>query len=211
MRARSVYLCALHLTTALRSPRLVYGLRAMATANPPVQKPEEVVGVCTPESHAVVRAATRAEVREKNLPYRSSFVLVVDSRGERVVVQKRVAWKETYPSHLDPCPGGVMGPDETFEGNAARELAEEMGIEASEDALAPLFDFYFEDDAVRTWGRLLKCTWDGEIRDLSLQASEVESAEWVRVGDLRALLDGPVPTCPDSALALRRWLDEGGA
>ena len=70
-----------------------------------------------------------------------------------------------------------MGPDETFEGNAARELAEEMGIEASEDALAPLFDFYFEDDAVRTWGRLLKCTWDGEIRDLSLQASEVESAK----------------------------------
>ena len=47
------------------------------------------------------------------------------SLAQRVLVQKRVAWKETYPSHFDPCPGGVMSPTETFEENAERELAEE--------------------------------------------------------------------------------------
>ena len=179
----------------------------MASTANPVQRPGEVVGLCTRESPAVVGSAPRAEVRARNLPHRCSFCLVVDAAGERVLVQKRVAWKETYPSHYDPCPGGVMGPDETFEANGARELGEEMGIAATAADLEPLFDFWFEDDRVRTWGRLLKLTWDGDAGDLALQAAEVESAAWWPRADLARLLDrGPV--CPDSAVALRRWLED---
>ena len=178
---------------------------ASASHPNPVQQPAELVGLCTRESHAVVGSAPRAEVRAKNLWHRCSFCLVVDASGERVLVQKRVAWKETYPSHYDPCPGGVMGPDETFEENGARELREEMGIAVAPADLAPVFDFRFEDDRVRTWGRLLALTWDGAVGDLALQAAEVESAAWWDRADLAALLDNG-PVCPDSAVALRRWL-----
>ena len=53
-----------------------------------------------------------------------------------------------------------MGPDESFEENAVRELEEEMGIVLG-SALAPqplegLFDFWYEDKRIQTWGRLFK-------------------------------------------------------
>ena len=160
--------------------------------------------------HAVgqVSTETRAVVRAQNLPHRCSFCLVFDGAEQRVLVQKRVAWKETYPSHYDPCPGGVMGPDETFEENAARELEEEMGIEIGSD-LAPqpieaLFDFWYEDDRIRNWGRLFKVVFEGEVADLKLQEEEVESVAWMGKAELAELLEtGPV--CPDAAVACRRW------
>ena len=156
-----------------------------------------------------VRTETRATVRAQNLPHRCSYCLVVDATQQRVLVQKRVAWKETYPSHFDPCPGGVMGPDETFEENAARELAEEMGIVAGSALVPqppePLFDFWYEDATIRNWGRLFKVTFEGELADLSLQEEEVESVSWMGRAELARLLDtGPV--CPDAAFACRRWL-----
>ena len=175
-----------------------------------VQKPAEAVGVCTRESSAVVRTATRAEVRAQNLPHRCSYCLIVDRMG-RVLVQKRVAWKETYPSHYDPCPGGVMGPDETFEENAIRELEEEMGIVVgsplSPAPLEELFDFFFEDASVRNWGRLFMVRFDGDKNDLRLQPDEVESVTWLdRPELLRLLATGPVS--PDAAVACRRWLSD---
>lgn len=178
-----------------------------------VQKPDELVGVCSRESPTVQRVASRAEVRSKNLPHRCSYVLITDSAGERVLVQKRVAWKETYPSHYDPCPGGVMGPNETFEENAVRELEEEMGI-AIGSALAPehpsfLFDFWFENDRVRNWGRLLVVRFMGELSDLKLQEEEVESVAWMDFVELEGLLESG-PITPDSAVALRRWLRDQG-
>ena len=206
MRARAL-VAAL---TTLRAG-LTRGMSARGAAGGPnpVQKPDELVGVCTVASPVVVRAAPRQEVRAQNLPHRCSFCLIVDRAEERVLVQKRVAWKETYPSHFDPCPGGVMGPDEAFEENAARELAEEMGI-VTGSALAPqppepLFDFWFEDATIRNWGRLFKVTFEGDLADLSLQDEEVESVSWMGRAELARLLDtGPV--CPDAALACRRWL-----
>lgn len=180
-------------------------------SNPPVQQPLEMVGLCTRESSELVGAATRAEVRERNLPHRLSFCLVLDSAESHVLVQKRVAWKETYPSYFDPCPGGVMGPDESFEKNAIRELEEEMGIivgsALSPEPVKPLFDFWFENDISRAWGRLFKVNFKGTIDDLKLQPEEVESVQWLDHEELARLLRiGPV--CPDSAVATKRWLDE---
>ena len=155
-----------------------------------MQKPQELVGVCSRESHEVVDSATRGEVRRLNLPHRCSFCLIVDEEDSRVLVQKRVAWKETYPSHHDPCPGGVMGPNETFEENAVRELAEEMGIVVgsplSPAPLEKLFDFWFEDERVRNWGRLMKVRWLGDLDDLVLQESEVDSVQWCTLKRLQA-------------------------
>ena len=106
-------------------------VRALSVAHPPsVQKPAELVGICSRESSTVIGTATRAEVRAQNLPHRCSYCLVVDGAEKRVLVQKRVAWKETYPSHHDPCPGGVMGPEETFEENPSDSEQEDAAIEA---------------------------------------------------------------------------------
>ena len=89
-------------------------------------------------------------MRARNLPHRASFIFVHNSAGA-LFVQQRVAWKETYPSHYDPAPvraarqraciqrltraaaavrhqGGVVDAGESYEDNAVREVAEEMGV-----------------------------------------------------------------------------------
>ena len=172
-----------------------------ASAAPAVQQPEERV-VIVDLANTVVGEASRRDMRARNLPYRASFVLLFRSSGE-LFVQRRVAWKETYPGHFDCAPGGVVQSGESYEQNAAREMEEEMGVRGT--PLTPLFDFWFEDAATRVWGRLFSCVYDGPV---TLQASEVESGAWL---SLDAAQDA-APCCPDSRAALeeyRRPLDAG--
>ena len=161
-------------------------------------------------------------MRARNLPHRASFIFVHNSAGA-LFVQQRVAWKETYPSHYDPAPvraarqraciqrltraaaavrhqGGVVDAGESYEDNAVREVAEEMGVVGA--PLAPLFDFYFADAVTRVWGRAFRATYDGP---LTLQASEVAGGEWMSL-DAAAQRARDGPCCPDSAAALAEYV-----
>jgi len=166
-----------------------------AAAGPAVQQPEELVAVVDAEDR-FVRAARRAEVRGSNLWHCCSFCFVFNPRGQ-LLVQKRMASKETYPSHLDPCPRGVVGAGESYESNVEREAAEEMGVTGVE--FEPLFDFKFEDGVSRVRGRAFACIFPGEV---VLQPEEVESGEWVTLEEAKPLAT-TAPVCPDS--------NEGGA
>jgi len=116
-----------------------------------------------------VRAARRAEVRGSNLWHCCSFCFVFNPRGQ-LLVQKRMASKETYPSHLDPCPRGVVGAGESYESSVERRAAEEMGVTGVESE--PLSGFACEDAVSRARGRAFACVFSGE---LVLQPEEVES------------------------------------
>ena len=111
-----------------------------------------------------------------------------------------MAFKETYPSHLDPTPGGVVGAGETYEENATRELEEEMGVIGV--SIDKCLDFFYTDNVCSLWGRLFKCTFDGAI---VLQESEVESGKWVSYPKLLEYLDTE-QVCPDSMHALNCYL-----
>ena len=161
-------------------------------------------------------------MRSRNLPHRASFIFLHNSAGQ-LFVQQRVAWKETYPSHHDPAPvrspacrrvaataqrltrcfdaaqGGVVGADESYEENAAREVEEEMGVVGA--PLAPLFDFFFQDGVSRVWGRAFRAVYDGPLR---LQASEVAGGAWMTLAEAEALVAAG-PVCPDSAAAFREY------
>ena len=62
---------------------------------------------------AVVRLATRAEMRAGNLRHRSVAVVVVTSAGE-VVAHRRADWKDVWPGRWDVCFGGVVGVGEDW-------------------------------------------------------------------------------------------------
>lgn len=94
----------------------------------------ELVLVVDEDTNKPVGEATRKEMREQNLWHRSSFVFVQNQKGEFVVTVRSMA-KEYYPGGLDLAAGGVMGPDETNELNAARELEEELGIVREVEAM----------------------------------------------------------------------------
>ena len=69
---------------------------------------------------------------------------------------------------------GLAGAGESYEENAEREIAEEMGITAVE--LQKQLDFFYGDDVSRLWGRLFSSQYDGDIR---LDPEEVESGQFM--------------------------------
>lgn len=166
-----------------------------------VQRPEELVDVVDERNVVVRREVPRRVVRQDNLLHRCSFVLVFHSNGE-LFVQRRVSFKETYPSHYDPAPGGVVGSGETYEANAKREVEEEMGIRGVE--MEALFDFLYQDEVTRVWGRTFKCVYDGPF---VLQESEVESGQFMDLNQVKKLLQEE-KVCPDSKVAVRKYLEQ---
>ena len=83
----------------------------------------------------VVGRATRAEIHESGLLHRSVHVFLFNPAGE-VYVQRRSMSKDRFPGFLDSSAAGHVDPGESYESAAARELREELGIDAE---IEPVF------------------------------------------------------------------------
>ena len=180
-----------------RREQLVTRARPIIMMTNAVQNPSELVCIVD-EANQVVGSATRREMRAENLIHRCSYCLIFDDDG-KLFVQKRVDFKETYPSFYDPAPGGVVGHGESYEVNCQREIEEEMGVVGVK--LEHHFDFFFKDSCSRVWGRLFSCKYNGPFK---LQETEVESAEFMDIEEVKKLLEKNI-VCPDSALAIKRF------
>jgi 8-oxo-dGTP pyrophosphatase MutT (NUDIX family) len=161
---------------------------------------DEIVTLVDEQNH-VVGAVSRKEMRTKRLPHRSTYILVFNGQGA-LYVQKRTASKDVFPGYYDPAAGGVVLAGEAYEEGAQRELEEEMGIRGV--PLAHLFDFFFEDENTRVWGRAYSCVYDGEV---ILQPEEVESGGFLEISEILALAETERFT-PDGLYVLRRYLGQ---
>jgi len=150
------------------------------------------------ENNVEVGIAPRHEMRAKRLPHRATFIFVFDTRG-RLLVQKRTDTKDMYPGYFDLAAGGVVAAGESYAESAAREAAEELGIR--DTPLVECFEFYYEDEKNRCFGRAYTCTHEGPF---SLQPEEVVGAEF---RELPEIMDGRIaPVTPDTLEALHRLL-----
>ena len=163
----------------------------------PTLSSQEIVTVVDGENRPVA-ALPRHRVRSENLPHRATYIFVFDREG-RVLVQRRTAIKDLYPSHYDLAAGGVVAAGESYEECAEREAAEELGIR--DTTLEPKLDLYYEDEGNRCFGRVFTCVHDGPF---TLQPEEVESVAFHTVEEIAA--GGITPVTPDSRLALDRLL-----
>lgn len=163
--------------------------------------PADEIVVIVDRDNRVVGEAPRREMRARRLPHRCTYIVVVNTRGE-LYIQRRARTKDVLPDYYEIA-GGVVLAGESYEAGAARELAEELGIEGV--PLARLFDFYFADEEARIWGRAFSCVHDGAI---VLQEEEVESGAFMSIDDVRRLAATDRVT-PDACLVLRRYLDAG--
>lgn len=151
------------------------------------------------EQNRVTGAATRSEMRAQRLLHRSTYILVFDSGGH-LLVQKRTLTKDVFPGFWDPCTGGVVQAGESYDESAERELGEEMGIRGV--PLETLGDFYFEDPRSRVFGRVFRCTWDGDVVP---QPEEVQFVEKMTPAEIlrRSAFED---FTPDGLLVLRKFL-----
>src|SRR5882672_2174487 len=157
---------------------------------------DEIVAIVD-EHNTVIGAVPRWEMRAKNLPHRSTYILVFNSQGS-LYVQKRTLTKDVFPGYYDPAAGGVVLAGESYEQGAVRELAEEMGIR--DVPLTWLFDFYFADERTRVWGGAFSCVYDGEV---ILQEEEVEDVALMTIAEIlrRAATE---PFTPDGLYVLQQ-------
>src|SRR5262245_11253806 len=142
----------------------------------PPSSSDELVDVID-EKGAVIGAATRREMRARNLPHRCTYILVFNSRGD-LFVHQRTANKDINPSLWDVAVGGVLAAGESFDDSARRELLEELGVDASP---APLFPCRYADHRTIAHAMAYRLTHDGPF---SFQPEEVARGDFVPVGEL---------------------------
>jgi isopentenyldiphosphate isomerase len=151
----------------------------------------------------VTATVTRARMRAERLQHRVVFIVVRRSDGH-VLVHRRSAAKDIWPSAWDIAVGGVVASGEAWEVAAARELAEEVGI----DRVRPVFvraGRYADPDVVEL-ARVYDVTWDGPV---VFTDGEVVAADWLAPAVVRGRLEDPAfAFCPDS-IALAGDLIEG--
>jgi isopentenyldiphosphate isomerase len=149
-----------------------------------------------------VGVVTRREMRARRLPHRATYVLVFNGNGE-LFVHLRSAGKDIYPSHWDSCVGGVLAAGEEFDTGAARELAEELGVEAP---LQRLFPLRYDDAHTSVHGMVYRTRHEGPFQ---LQAEEVVRGEFLSLAAVEEQASS-APFCPDGRAVLteyRRRLD----
>ncbi len=161
---------------------------------------DEIVTIVD-EHNKVLGAVPRREMRAKNLPHRSTYILVFNAQGE-LYVQKRTMTKDVFPGYYDPAAGGVILAGESYEQGAVRELAEEMGIR--DVPLTWLFDFYFADERTRVWGGAFSCVYDGKV---ILQEEEVEDVALMPIAEILRRAETE-PFTPDGLYVLQQYLEQ---
>lgn len=133
---------------------------------------EEIFDVVN-ERDEVIGQRPRREVHQLGLRHRAVHVLVFNSRGE-VFLQKRSMKKDCFPGVWDSSASGHLDVGESYDACAARELREELGLQAPK----PL-DRLFKIDACPETGQefvwVYRCQSDGPFQ---LNAEEIERGEW---------------------------------
>ncbi|WP_409277267.1 NUDIX hydrolase [Pseudomonas defluvii] len=149
---------------------------------------------------AELGAMQRAELRERGLIGRGTFILLFNSAGH-LCVHRRTLSKALYPGYWDVAAGGMVAEGESYAASAARELEEELGVTGVE--LTAHERFFFDQPDNRLWCAVFSAIWDGPLR---LQPEEVSEARFLPLEAVMA--DSLVqPYCPDSLAALKRYLD----
>jgi 8-oxo-dGTP pyrophosphatase MutT (NUDIX family) len=151
---------------------------------------------------AVIGVAARSVVYADGLWHASTGVLVRSGDGLRVYLHRRSPEKMIFPGCYDCWAGGVIGPGESPDDAAVRELAEELGITGV--PLTAIDRFAYDRDGLRCHYFLYEARWDGPVQH---QPDEVVWGAWVTLDELAAVLADPVrwPFVPDGRACVERW------
>ena len=138
---------------------------------------DELVDIVDAEDRVTTTVPRR--MRAERLRHRAVFIAVRSSAG-RLLVHRRSAGKDLWPSRWDVGVGGVVAAGEGYDDAARRELFEEVGVDA---APVPLGGGRhvgrYADDDVDLVARCYVVVHDGPIAFVD---GEVAEARWVDRG-----------------------------
>ncbi len=141
-------------------------------------------------------------MRRDNLAHRASAIAVLSTDGQ-LLIHRRAAWKDVWPSYWDIAAGGVVEAGEDISHSAARELREELGVSAE---LRYLGDSWYRDDHVQVLSSMYVAIHDGPF---VFDDAEVVEVRFVSRMELVALASTE-PFCPDNVGVLLESLSHHG-
>lgn len=133
------------------------------------------------EDNRVIGQERRDVVHAQGLRHRAVHVLVFNKRGE-LLLQKRSRLKDVHPGKWDSSAAGHLEVGETDVDCAVRELAEELGIEVSPEALDKMAVLPPSVDNGQEFVSLFHVNYDGVV---SFPCAEVEACLCLPVAEVR--------------------------
>ncbi len=165
---------------------------------------EEMVDVVD-ENNRFVRKVTRREVREKALLHKAVRVIVIDKEG-KLLVKKRSANKDIYPSCWELGVGETVTSGESYESAAIRGLDEELGvIYVSNIQLihSLLFKLKYRSPNYNANFKVYRHLHNGKLK---LQPEEVEEAKFLTASEVKKLIEQGLFE-PTSTEAFEKYLE----
>ena len=140
------------------------------------------------ENDNVVDYRTRGECHsDKSLIHRSVQIVLFDNEG-KVLMQKRSMTKDLYPGYFTVSASRHVDKGESYESTAKRELFEEIGLDVP---LEFKTKFLLKNTLESEYVALFTGKFEGELK---LNASEVETVEYVAPQDVESLRSQIAPT-----------------
>ncbi len=138
---------------------------------------EEIFDIYTREGKYL--GTSEKSVCHSNHPkgyHKPVWIWIINSKNE-ILVQKRAAFKKTFPNLWDmPSAGHVVAKESTIDG-AIRETYEELGVKTTKEDYTFLFEYI--SDATYEIAQVYLLRLDLEIDEFSLQKEEVETIKWL--------------------------------
>lgn len=148
----------------------------------------------------------RERAHTEGIMHCTSHVWLVRRRGGRVeiLLQKRCDTKDSFPGCYDISSAGHIPAGVDFKPSAVRELKEELGVDANEDALIYCGDrrintdteFYGKPFHDRQFSRVFALWCDMDETDFRLQTEEVSAVRWMGLDEvIDAVSENTIPHC----------------
>ncbi|MGE5042002.1 MAG: NUDIX hydrolase [Candidatus Levyibacteriota bacterium] len=147
--------------------------------------PGELLFVVDEENKPIGRLP-RHIVHEKGLFHRTTGIWVLNSNKE-ILCQRRSLKKDIEPGKMEAFFGGHVDAGQSYEDNAVREVAEELGIQVPKKDLKFIGVFKSDKPTHREFqGEFaLKLT---KIEVFTPEADEITSLEWHSLEELKKIL-----------------------
>lgn len=139
------------------------------------------------------KTITKKEAHKNGTWHSSIHIIIVDTKKEKTLLQKRCDDKDIYPNTWDIAVGGHISAGEDSLVSAKRELKEELGlnpdnynIEYLETAKESLYsNGYISNEFVSIY----LIVNDIDINDITLQKEEVSDIKWITKEELNNYLN----------------------
>lgn len=163
---------------------------------------QEILEVCDRRDRCIGRA-TRGAIHRYGLRHRAVHILVFDNAG-RLYLQLRRDHKDKYPGHWDTSAAGHVSPGESYDAAAARELAEELGLQAKLSRVATV------TASLQTgWEHVVLFQCRTVVEPVPNPAEITRGAFFTLEEIDRMLGDPGVPVTPAFRLLYQLWRSEG--